>query len=124
MSFDEAASWPTGINTVGQGMYSHDGLQLPTLHNPEDGPFDVLIYGASTNTGVWAIQYAKLSGLRALAVCSERNFEAVKDLGADQVFDYHDEDCAQRIHDAAGGKPMYAFDCVSEGDSMEVSGGL
>lgn len=121
VDFEEAATWPTGINTVGQGMYSHDGLELPWPNNPSSEKFPILIYGASTNTGLWAVQYAKLSGLRVLATCSEKNSEAVKQLGADEVFDYRDEKCAEKIKEATGGKLMYALDCVSEGNSKDVS---
>lgn len=73
VSFEEAASWPTGINTTGQGMYGPDGLQVPWPDKSAKEKFPpVPVYG-------WAIQYAKLSGLRVIATCSEKNFEAVKD---------------------------------------------
>lgn len=121
ISFEEAATWPTGINTVGQGMYSHDGLQLPWSDQPSKAGVKVLIYGASTNTGLWAVQFAKLSGLHVLATCSEKNFEAVKKLGADEVFDYKDPACSQKIREATGDALVYAFDCVSEGNSKDVS---
>ena len=81
-----------------------------------------MIYGASTNTGLWAVQLAKLSGLYVIATCSERNFEAVKQLGADEVFDYKDGiGCGERIREKTGDGLRYAFDCVSEGESMAVS---
>lgn len=121
ISFEEAASWATGINTVGQAMYMHDGLQLPLPDEPVKESFPVLIYGASTNTGLWAVQYAKLGGLRVLATCSPSNFDAVKALGADEVFNYRNDDCGEQISKAAGGNLMYAFDCFSEGSSVEVS---
>lgn len=102
-------------------MYSDTGLQLPWPNNPSKENFPILIYGASTNTGLWAVQYAKLSGLRVLATCSEKNFEAVSQLGADEVFDYRDEKCGEKIKKATNGQLMYAFDCVSEGNSKDVS---
>jgi len=120
VSFEEASSWPTGINTVGQGLYSPDGLGLPWPdENKGEGKW-VLIYGASTNTGIWAVQYAKLSGLKVVATCSEKNFDAVKKLGADLVFDYKDDKCGEKIRDATHDELFYAFDCVSEGTSMEI----
>ncbi|USW57169.1 Putative GroES-like superfamily, alcohol dehydrogenase-like, NAD(P)-binding domain superfamily [Septoria linicola] len=120
ISFEEAASWPTGINTAGQGMYGPDGLGLPWPDQPAKERFPVLVYGASTNTGLWAIQYAKLSGLRVLATCSEKNFEAVKALGADEVYDYKDKMCGEKINEASKDSLKFAFDCVSEGSSMEI----
>lgn len=120
ISFEEAASWPTGINTAGQGMYGPDGLGLPWPDQPAKEKTYVLIYGASTNTGLWALQYAKLSNLTVLATCSEKNFLAVKELGANEVFDYKDPDCAAKIREATKDGLKYVFDCVSEGGSMEI----
>ncbi|KAF7193305.1 Protein TOXD [Pseudocercospora fuligena] len=120
ISFEEAASWPTGINTAGQGMYGPDGLGLAWPDNPSKEKVDILIYGASTNTGLWAIQYAKLSGYRVIATCSEKNFQAVKELGADEVFDYKDPDCAKKIREITNNGLKSVFDCVSEGSSVEI----
>jgi NADPH:quinone reductase-like Zn-dependent oxidoreductase len=61
VSFEEAASMAVGILTCGQGMYQK--LKLPSPDQPikEVGEKPkILIYGGSTATGVYAIQYAKL----------------------------------------------------------------
>lgn len=65
MTFEDAATLPCGMATVGLGFYRHLELPLLTLPVAEeksgggDGPF-ILIYGGSSATGSLAIQFAKL----------------------------------------------------------------
>lgn len=53
---------------------------------------EVLIYGASSTTGIIAIQFARSLGARVTAICSTSNIEMVKSLGADAVIDYTKQD--------------------------------
>ena len=77
----------------------------------------ILIYGGSTATGIYGIQFAKLSGLTVLATASPRNHEYLKSLGADHVFDYNSPSAVDDIRSAAGGALRLAWDCHSMADS-------
>jgi len=99
ISFEEAA-------TVGDGIVtSMNFLQLVT--QAERGK-EVLINGAAGSLGSAAVQLAVHYGARVTAVCSTKNIEFVKKLGAHEVIDYTMEDFTQRkeafdiIYDTVG----------------------
>ena len=58
VSDEEAATLGVGISTIGQGMYQSLGLPWPNEPTKERIP--LLIYGGSTATGLFALQFAKL----------------------------------------------------------------
>ncbi|KAJ3087203.1 hypothetical protein HK100_008459 [Physocladia obscura] len=119
LSFEEAATLGVGVFTVGQGLYQ--SLQLPLPSAPATTKFPVLIYGGSTATGALAIQFAKLSGLEVITTSSPRNFDYLKSLGADKVFDYNSPTVAQDIRAYTNNSIKHVFDCISEGASIKIS---
>ncbi|RAK98093.1 zinc-binding alcohol dehydrogenase family protein [Aspergillus ibericus CBS 121593] len=117
LSFQEAATLGVGITTVGQALYQSLKLALPT--EPATNGGEILIYGGSTATGALAIQFAKLSGYTVLTTCSPRNFDLVKSLGADVVFDYNAPNSAAEIRKYTGDKLKLVLDTISTEDSAK-----
>ncbi|KAH8691552.1 chaperonin 10-like protein [Talaromyces proteolyticus] len=116
MSFQEAATLGAGINTVGQ-VYKNLELNLP--NNPIKNAVPILIYAGSTATGTLAIQFAKLSGYMVLTTCSPHNFDLVRRLGADAVFDYKDPEAAKEIRKYTNNNLKLVLDCISDDSSTE-----
>ncbi|PVH93283.1 putative alcohol dehydrogenase [Periconia macrospinosa] len=116
ISFEEAATLGVALVTVGQSLYKTLQLPLPTA--PAEKPFPILIYAASTAVGMYGIQFAKASGLKVIATCSPHNFEKIRALGADVVFDYSSPSCAADIKAYTNNQLRYSWDCMATGGDI------
>ena len=87
LTFEQAAAVPMAASTALQGL--RDKGQLKPGQR-------VLINGASGGVGTFAIQIAKAFGAHVTAVCSTRNVDQARSLGADEVIDYTREDFTRR----------------------------
>jgi NADPH:quinone reductase-like Zn-dependent oxidoreductase len=83
LTFEQAAAMPLAANTALMGLRDVARVQ-PGQH--------VLVNGASGGVGTFAVQIAKVFGSQVTGVCSTRNVDLVRSLGADHVIDYTQDD--------------------------------
>ncbi len=89
LTFEQAAAVPVAAITALQGLRDTGRLQPGQT---------VLINGASGGVGTFAVQIAKSLGAEVTGVCSTRNVDMVRSIGADRVVDYTREDFTKTGH--------------------------
>ncbi len=103
VTFEQAATFPVAATTALQGIRD--------IARVRPGQ-QVLINGASGGVGLFAVQLAKVFGAEVTAVCSARNADLARTLGADHVIDYATDDFTasgerwDAIFDLVGNHPL------------------
>ncbi|WP_046174094.1 NAD(P)-dependent alcohol dehydrogenase [Domibacillus indicus] len=107
LSFEEAAAVPMAAVTALQGLRNKGGIK--------EGQ-SVLIYGASGGVGTFAVQIARAFGAEVTGVCSTRNIDTLRSIGADHAIDYKKENFTERqeqydlIAGVNGHQPISAYE--------------
>lgn len=105
-SFEQAASLVMVGLTAVQGIRDTGKIQAGQ---------QVLINGASGGIGTFSVQYAKAVGAEVTGVCSTRNLELVRSIGADYVVDYTRDDFTKNgrkydlVFDTVGNRGVFAY---------------
>jgi NADPH:quinone reductase-like Zn-dependent oxidoreductase len=117
VSFEEAGAVPIAALTALQALRDQGHVQSGQK---------VLVNGASGGVGTYAVQLAKWFGASVTAVCSTRNVDQARALGADRVVDYTKEDFTQLAErhdlmlDIAGRTPFSKFRRVLTPEAIVV----
>lgn len=135
---DEQAAAMAGVgpHTAMQHLFLRHGLPWPGTGSAKDEPF--LVWSGATSVGsvtsgsvtnaapsdkttwdsMYTIQLAKLIGCRVITTASEKNWDLLKQLGADDCFTYTDPETPNKIR-AQYPNLAHALDCIVTGDSTK-----
>ncbi|KAF1929083.1 GroES-like protein [Didymella exigua CBS 183.55] len=115
--FEEAAAVPLVVLTAFACL-----AWLPAeTESPNGAARRVVVGGASGGVGMWVVQLAKVYGCHLTGVCSGKNAEFVRGLGADDVVDYNRQDVAETLLASRpeGRKYDLYVDCVGGTEMFE-----
>lgn len=118
ITFEEAAAVPLAAVTALQGLRDKGQIRPGKK---------VLINGASGGVGSFAIRIAKSFDVEVTAVCSTRNVETARSIGADHVIDYTQEDFTQNgllydlIFDTVGNRSAREYERALDPDGIFVT---
>jgi NADPH:quinone reductase-like Zn-dependent oxidoreductase len=121
LTFEQAAAIPLAGNTALMGLREVAGVKPGQR---------VLVNGASGGVGTFAVQIAKSFGAEVTGVCSTRNVDLVRSIGADHVIDYTREDFTRNgrrydvIFDLVGNRSLTEFRrALTPAGTLVLSGG-
>lgn len=94
--FATAAVYGVSAVSAMQALNLILGLPWPD-EQPVSAGKEIFIYGGSTSASLFAIQIAKMAGLRVITTCSPHSNDLVKSYGADEIYNYKDKSSVQKI---------------------------
>lgn len=116
-TFEGGATIPLAYFTAVTGLF--DSLSLPTPLQPATEPIPLLVYGASSAVGAYAVKLAKLANIHPIIGVAGAGSEFAKEIGCDVVVDRRKEDVLEGIKKALNGSPLkHVLDTVAGADSI------
>ncbi|KAH6903806.1 chaperonin 10-like protein [Coprinopsis sp. MPI-PUGE-AT-0042] len=120
VSFEEGATIPLAAMTSAIGLFIN--LRLPTPLLPATQPIPLLIYGASSAVGAYAIKFAQLANIHPIIGVAGSGGDFAKSIGADVIVDYRKGNVVADIQKALqehakGEKLLHVYDAISEGET-------
>ena len=127
-----AATLPDNFVTSFYTLFNQLGLPIPASFPATTPPplasVPVLIYGAGSVSGIYAVQLLHTAGYKKIiAIASERNHEYLHSIGATDAIDYRSPSLVEDISAAVGGdgKVLLAVDCIAaENTSLKTLGSV
>ncbi|KAF9486399.1 biotin/lipoyl attachment:Carbamoyl-phosphate synthase subunit L [Pholiota conissans] len=122
----EAATIPDNFVTAFYTVFNQLGLPIPSFPPTASPPLaltPILVYGAGSTAGVYAVQLLHLAGYqKIIATASEKHHSYLRSLGATDTFDYRSPSLVEDIGAAAcgDGKILLAMDCVTSEATLNI----
>jgi NADPH:quinone reductase-like Zn-dependent oxidoreductase len=141
MKLEEAATVSLCALTAAQALFQRTGLTSPfenaiaatRLNDQDTAPQNFFVYGASTSVGLYAAQLVQrvkeATGMKIslIGAASKKHWDTLKSSPChyDHLVDYRDEDWVDQVKQVIGGTGLrYAYDCISEGDTVAKISGI
>lgn len=104
VTFERACVLPVCLSTAATGLFcdKHLGLNLPAIDSyaatdSKKAGKGLVVWGASTAVGMNCVQLAVGAGYTVVATAGKHNFDYVRSIGAAEVFDYRQANCAREV---------------------------
>ncbi|KAI0796322.1 GroES-like protein [Irpex lacteus] len=118
VTHEEASTFGCALWTAVQALFHPKRLNLLTPPNKVEDDHWVFVYGGSSSVGLFAVQLLHLAGYRVVTVASPKNWELLKSLGADAIFDYKDPEAVNKIRELTKDSLHAVLDTISIAESQ------
>ena len=125
VAFDDAVVLPLALSTAAAALFETsqlglDHTRLDDIRLDQGRTADdevVVVWGGSTSVGSNAVQLARAAGYRVITTASPRHHGAMRALGAEAVFDYHDDDVVASVVAATRGARVVGVVAIAVGSA-------